>query len=45
MTATLAAITVDCDDVERVSRFWAAVLDRKPGERLMQWCRSDRPFA
>jgi predicted enzyme related to lactoylglutathione lyase len=32
MTATLAAITVDCDDVERVSRFWAAVLDRKVGD-------------
>ncbi|WP_214405198.1 VOC family protein [Pseudonocardia lacus] len=32
MTATLASITVDCDDVERVARFWAAALDRKLGE-------------
>ncbi|WP_252435833.1 VOC family protein [Pseudonocardia humida] len=31
MTATLAAITVDCDDVERAAGFWAAVLDRKLG--------------
>ena len=30
MTATLASITVDCDDVARVAGFWAAVLDRKP---------------
>jgi predicted enzyme related to lactoylglutathione lyase len=29
MTATLANITIDCDDVELVARFWAAVLDRK----------------
>jgi predicted enzyme related to lactoylglutathione lyase len=33
MTATLANITVDCADVERVSHFWAAVLDRKPGDQ------------
>jgi predicted enzyme related to lactoylglutathione lyase len=33
VTATLANITVDCDDVERVARFWAAVLDRKLGDR------------
>lgn len=31
MTATLANITVDCDDVERLSRFWAAALDREIG--------------
>ena len=31
MTATLANITVDCADVERLTRFWAAVLDRKIG--------------
>ncbi len=33
MTATLANITVDCADVERVARFWAAVLDREPGDQ------------
>jgi predicted enzyme related to lactoylglutathione lyase len=33
MTATLANITVDCADVERVARFWAAALDRKLGDQ------------
>jgi predicted enzyme related to lactoylglutathione lyase len=33
MTSTLRNITVDCADVERVARFWAAVLDRKPGDQ------------
>jgi predicted enzyme related to lactoylglutathione lyase len=40
MTATLANITVDCDDVERVARFWAAVLDRKLGDQLSPYFAS-----
>ena len=31
MTATLANITVDCDDVARTAGFWSAALDREIG--------------
>jgi predicted enzyme related to lactoylglutathione lyase len=40
MTVTLANITVDCDDVERVARFWAAALDRKTGDQTSPYFAS-----
>jgi predicted enzyme related to lactoylglutathione lyase len=43
VTATLRNITVDCDDVERQARFWAAVLDRKVGDQTSPYFASLSP--
>jgi predicted enzyme related to lactoylglutathione lyase len=40
MAVTLANITIDCDDVERVARFWAAALDRKTGDQTSPYFAS-----
>ncbi|MFF0075518.1 VOC family protein [Streptomyces sp. NPDC005494] len=32
-----AGVTVDCIDVERVSRFWSALLDRPKGPSMPGW--------
>ena len=40
MTSTVLNITVDCADVERAARFWAAVLDRKIADGRTQYFAS-----
>lgn len=37
MSIELAAITIDCDDVAKVSRFWAAALGAEVDEGANEW--------
>jgi hypothetical protein len=37
MAIVWSGVTIDCIDVERVARFWSALLDRKPGPTHDDW--------